>query len=277
MNYRHAFHAGNFADVFKHAVLMQILAYLQLKDKPFRVLDTHAGAGLYDLASAAALRTHEAAAGIARLHAPFAPAIEAVLAPYRAALAAFAPPLYPGSPALIRHALRAEDRACFNEKHPEVAQLLAQTMQRDTRLTLTQLDAYRALKAQIPFPERRGLVVIDPAFEAPDEFSHLAEALALLGRKWRQASALVWYPVKYGPHLAAFEADLAALPFDTVLVAELHVDQVQAEGPLVACALALINPPYTLATELESLLPALAERLAVGPKACFRLDFLRKA
>lgn len=278
MNYRHSFHAGNFADVLKHAVLARILSYLALKPAPFRVIDTHAGAGFYDLTGNEASRTGEWREGIARLRATrLDDAAEAMLVPYRAVLEGLAPEetTYPGSPAIIQYELREQDRASLNELHEGTFADLKANMGRDDRLAVNRLDGYTAWKAQIPPPERRGLVVVDPPFEATDEFDRLAKGAEIMGRKWPTGLGLFWYPVKNRPAVAQFEARLTACDLPKILIAELHVEDVAAQGPLAACGLALINPPYTLHDELAALLPRLCALLARGENARWRLDWLK--
>lgn len=267
MNYRHAFHAGNFADVLKHAVLMRVLEHLKTKQAPFRALDVHAGDGFYDLRADEAARTGEWIDGIGRLSDPLHPAAEAVLAPYRAALADLAPlgDIYPGSPALIEHALREQDRAAFNERHPEAARRLRRLFGRDPRIALTELDAYTAWKAQTPPKERRGLVLVDPPFELAGEFDRIATGAREMARKWSGGTLIAWYPIKDPRQIRGFEAAMQTSGFEKLLVIELHVDRSDAQGPLAATGLVIANPPFTLHAQLAVLLPALAERLARGP------------
>ncbi|MCA0399427.1 MAG: 23S rRNA (adenine(2030)-N(6))-methyltransferase RlmJ [Proteobacteria bacterium] len=275
MNYRHAFHAGNFADVLKHAALMRVLTHLRMKETPFRVIDTHAGAGMYDLSGDEASRTGEWREGIALLtDDPLDGPAEAVLAPYRAALAALCPgpKTYPGSPALIRHALRAQDRASFNELHPGTCVLLRRAMGRDSHLVINEMDGYMAWKAQVPPPERRGLVLVDPPFEKEDEFDRMSAHLAMMARKWPTGTAMLWYPIKNLAAVARFEAAIRESGFSKLLILELHVDRAEDEGPLAACGLAIANAPWKLAEEMQLLLPALAERLARGDVARWRVD-----
>ena len=181
MNYRHAFHAGNFADVLKHLVLARMLTALRAKDTPFRYLDTHAGIGLYRLDGEEALRTGEWIDGIERLRAPFPDEIEVILAPYRDAVAqvraTHGAQTYPGSPLVAAALMRAQDKAVLIEKHPQDVQTLHALMARDRRCKVIELDGWTALNAMIPPPERRGLVLIDPPFEARDEMARLGLAL----------------------------------------------------------------------------------------------------
>lgn len=285
MNYRHSFHAGNFADVVKHAALARILAHLALKPAPFRVIDTHAGAGLYDLTSREAERTGEWRGGIGLLDkAPLSEAAEAVLAPFRTALQVLAPvapgkarKTYPGSPAFIRHALRGDDSASFNELHPETFNALRDAMPRDGRLTLNRIDGYLAWKAQVPPQERRGLVLVDPPFEQTDEFQRLGAGLAAMGRKWPTGTAMLWYPIKDRRAVGDFEAAALESGFARLMVVELHVDAAEAEGPLAATGLMIANPPWTLHDEMSVLMPELAERLARGPVARWRVETLRES
>ncbi|CAN1540135.1 ComJ Protein involved in catabolism of external DNA [Rhabdaerophilaceae bacterium] len=279
MNYRHGFHAGNFADVLKHVILMRVLVHLKLKPAPFRVLDTHAGSGLYRLDSEEAQRTGEWQGGIARMAEPFSDGAERVLAPYRAALATLSPEatLYPGSPLLIRDALREQDKAVFNELHPPAQQSLQRVIpKRDARCVLTALDGYTMWKAQIPPVERRGMVLVDPPFEQRDEFARLCDALSLMGQKWPTGSLAIWYPIKDRSSVQRMEQTAIEAPFANLLVVELHVDQLQREGPLSACGLLIANPPFTLVDDLSTLLPELAARLALSDLARYRLDWLRK-
>lgn len=279
MNYRHSFHAGNFADVLKHAVLMRVLAYLMQKEAPIRVIDTHAGAGFYDLKGDDALRTGEWVDGIARLRKQtFRQDVENILAPYRNALAALciSDRTYPGSPALIQHILRAQDRASFNELHRETCWMLRDNLGRDGRIVINPLDAYIAWKAQIPPPEKRGLVLVDPPFEEPGEFDRMAEGLAIMGRKWPIGTAILWYPLKDRRAITGFERQCRESAFFKLLVVEIHVDDPTSTGPLTGCGLLIANPPWTLADELALLLPALCKALARSSEARWRLDWLKQ-
>ena len=201
MNYRHAFHAGNFADVVKHAVLVRILVHLREKPAPFRVIDTHAGAGRYDLAAEEAQRSGEWREGIDRLvRAPIAARERALLAPYLDAVAACNGggrlTAYPGSPALARAFLRAQDRLIACELEPNAAAALARNLAGDRRSKAVAIDGWTALNAYVPPKERRGLVLVDPAFEDAGDFARLAQALIAAHRKWASGIYLAWYPIK---------------------------------------------------------------------------------
>ena len=280
MNYRHAFHAGNFADVLKHAVLARILVLLARKETPFRVLDTHAGIGLYDLASAEAEKTGEWQGGIGRvLAAPFAEPVARLLEPWLRAVASangvtrpehlVADRLarYPGSPLIVRSGLRRDDRAIAVELHPGDAETLAELFAGDARLKVVELDGWLSLKSFLPFKERRGLVVIDPPFEQEGEFDRIIAGLVQATRRFAGGSYLVWHPIKDRRELARYHAALAETGLRRVMSVELAISEIHPDRPLSACGLTLVNPPWKLDEDLDLLLPALAERLAAGPGA----------
>ncbi len=201
MNYRHAFHAGNFADVFKHAVLCRILHYLRDKPAAFRVIDTHAGAGLYDLTGAEASRGGEWHDGIDRLMAAqLAGPVAALLAPFLEVVGALNErgrlKLYPGSPALARAWLRPQDRLIACEIEPKPAVALRQNLRGDTRIKTLEIDGWTALGAYVPPKERRGLLLVDPPFEEDGDFHRLSRGLAAAHRKWATGVYALWYPIK---------------------------------------------------------------------------------
>lgn len=275
MNYRHAFHAGNFADVFKHALLSRILVYLGRKPAPFRYIDTHAGLGRYDLAGDEATRTGEWRAGIGRLCAAVhPPAIEALLRPYLDAVGSLTddgrPLDYPGSPALAQSLLRDGDRLLLAELHPDDAATLRVAMGRDKRVKILMRDGYEVLNAAIPAPERRGVVLIDPPFEVPDEFNRLAAALAGACRKWATGTYAVWYPIKEAAPLAAFYDRLDGLNLPPACRLELARETPAPGAALRGCGLLVINPPYLLADEARQLLPYLAQVLGQADAPPFR-------
>jgi 23S rRNA (adenine2030-N6)-methyltransferase len=282
VNYRHAFHAGNFADVLKHAVLVRILLHLCGKEAPFRVIDTHAGIGRYDLSSDAASRTGEWRAGIGRLmeQPPTGEAGELLaryLALVRGENTGHEIKNYPGSPAIAQALCRAQDRMIFCELHPDDHAALRNNTGRDKRVKSVEIDGWTALKAYLPPRERRGLVLIDPAFEEPGEFERLISGLAEAHRRWATGIYLLWYPIKNGDEVRAFEKRMAALQIPKILRAELSVG-VQAQKPdaLHACGLAIVNPPWPLEDELKTLLPVLSRSLAAGGRGNYRLDCLAR-
>lgn len=277
MNYRHAFHAGNFADVFKHAALALMLARLGCKETPFFVLDTHAGAGRYDLAAAEAVRTGEAAAGIGRVLdgrpcpgalAPYLDAVRAANGRRRGLR------WYPGSPAIVRRMLRPGDILVACELHPEDAERLAREFQGDARVRVRREDGYGAVKALLPPKERRGLVLIDPPFEEAGEFERMAEALRQGVRRWAGGVYALWYPVKARAPIAAFHAAIAAAGIPDVFAAELLLHRDERADRLNGCGLVVVNPPWTLEESLRDVLPFLAEALAQDEPARWRLERL---
>jgi 23S rRNA (adenine2030-N6)-methyltransferase len=279
MNYRHAFHAGNFADVFKHAVLVRILLHLRAKPAPFRVIDTHAGAGFYDLAGAEPSRSPEWRDGIGRiLERPLAPEAAALLAPYLDLVAGFnpagPPTIYPGSPALVRGLLRSQDRLIACELEPRAAAVLERRFTGDRRVKTLAIDGWTALNAFIPPKERRGLVLIDPPFEQADEFRRLGRALEAAHRKWASGIYLSWYPIKErtGPDLLARQLSRSGLR--KLLRVELDLGSSRDPGRLAACGLIVVNPPWTLENELARMLPALTAALATDGRGRHRLDWL---
>ncbi len=278
MNYRHAFHAGNFADVLKHATLARILLHLGAKPAAYHVIDTHAGAGLYDLAGPEASRTGEWRNGIGRLcAAPLAPEIASLLAPYLDAIGAFneghALKRYPGSPLLALRLMRAQDRLTACELAPSAAKALKRAVARDARATPVMIDGFVALKAYLPPKERRGLVLVDPPFEQPEEFSRLASGVETAWRKWATGIFMLWYPLKDRRAATAFARTLGASPMRKILRAELDVNASGTE--LGAAGLIVINPPWRLADELNLLLAEFARLFARGSGGGYRLDWLR--
>jgi 23S rRNA (adenine2030-N6)-methyltransferase len=280
MNYRHIYHAGNFADVLKHAVLTRLVVYMTQKDKAFRVLDTHAGIGLYDLSSEEAQKTGEWQDGIGRLLDADIPAkAKALLAPYLTAVRDLNPDgglkLYPGSPKLTRMLMRPQDRLSAMELHPDDYETLHRLFDGDFQSRITQLDGWLALGAHLPPKEKRGLVLVDPPFEVAGEFERLAEGLAKAWRRFSGGTFCLWYPLKQGAPIAAFHAALQALEIPKILCAELSVRSDRDTTGLSGSGLIIVNPPYTLKDELDVLLPFLKDRLKQDRHASARAFWLR--
>jgi 23S rRNA (adenine2030-N6)-methyltransferase len=265
MNYRHGYHAGNYADVLKHLVLVELLRLLTAKDKKLFVLDTHSGAGGYDLGAGLATRTREAEAGIQRLMAMPRTGMPAAIARYLAAVAAYDRKFgrgeglrhYPGSPRLVRAALRPGDRFVACELHPQEALALKREFAGDRMVDVRQADGYHALKALLPPVERRALVMIDPPFEKTDEFEVLARGFRHALRRFATGCYAIWYPIKDEAAVAAFKESLAGLK-TLILEARLNV---VVEGKLGACGVAVINPPWTFHEAMAESLPWLANPL----------------
>jgi 23S rRNA (adenine2030-N6)-methyltransferase len=309
MNYRHAFHAGNFADVFKHIVLVRILVHLREKPAPFRVIDTHAGPGLYDLTGLDANRTGEWRDGIGRLTAsPLKAQAADLIAPYVAACLDAdldaAPRRYAGSPLIAARLLRPQDRLLACESEPAAAAALARNLRvspspgaslAPARTTLAaslsqptrpeaapthqskvlRMDGWTALNAYVPPGERRGLVLVDPPYEREDDFSRLAEGVKNAHRKWPSGIYLLWYPLKdrEGPdHLALA---LRHVDIGKRLRAEIAVaGAAEPQSGLRACGIIVLNPPWKLAAELAVILPALVDVLGRDDGRSYAIDRL---
>ncbi len=266
MNYRHAFHVGNHADVLKHAVLLFCLDALKRKETPFAALDTHAGRGLYDLAGSEAERSPEWRDGVGRIW--DWPEPPALIARYLEALRAFnadgALRTYPGSPALIATALRPDDVLAACELHPEDYVGLRRALPRVGNVQVHERDGWQALNALLPPAQRRGLVLIDPPYEAPDELGLAARAFGPALKRFGHGMYLWWRPLKSESALAAADAEVNAHGGVKTLRADLWVDTPAPTGKLVGSSLLLINPPFGLEDALRAALPFLADALTKG-------------
>jgi 23S rRNA (adenine2030-N6)-methyltransferase len=286
MNYRHAFHAGNFADVVKHIVLTRILIYLHEKPAAFRVIDTHAGAGRYDLTGDEATRSGEWRTGIARvMQARFSEAAGRLVAPYLDIVRAFNPQrdlaAYPGSPLVARALLRPQDRMVACEIQQETREQLIASLRKDIQARVVDLDGWTALRAFVPPNERRGLVLIDPPYESRDEFDRLAGGFAEAFAKWPTGIYMLWYPIKerraaetLASRVAGAMRNAGAAP-DKCLRVEFSVAPQTAESGLVSAGLLIANPPWTLAADLKVILPELEKPLGLGGAGRYRIEIVR--
>lgn len=282
MNYRHIYHAGNFADVVKHAVLALVIERLKLKDAAFRVIDTHAGLGIYDLDADEAQRTGEWVGGIGRLFGPSAapiPAAQAaLLAPYLGAVVecnpSGAPVHYPGSPKIARALLRPQDTLVVNELHSEDAAELRRVFARDAQVKVMELDGWVALKALLPPKERRGVVLIDPPFEVPGEHGRLVEALRQAVKRFATGVYMLWYPIKDRAQTERFKKDLKASGLAKLLTVELSIRPDGEGSGLGGTGLAIHNPPYGLEADLSVIMPFLRDLLAVDRGGHCSVDWL---
>lgn len=270
MNYRHAFHAGNFADVLKHGVVSWIIGYLQQKAAPLALIDTHAGAGIYDLSGGLAQKTGEANEGILRLAgrtdapASLAPYLDAVHNANDGEIR-----LYPGSPLLMASLARRDDRVVACELHPEDGEALQQAAGACRNLRIVLGDGYRTLSTLVPPPEKRGLVLIDPPFEDADEFEQLSRAFVAAHRKWPTGAYVLWHPRKDAGEVERFHAELANAGIRKLTALALNVGR--REPGLRAAGLVLCNAPYTFESEWRPSLEWLKDVLAQGPGASFAL------
>lgn len=287
MNYRHVYHAGNFADVLKHVVLALVLEHLKVKETPFRVIDTHAGVGMYALNHGPADRTGEWRNGIGRIFgaaaAPLPSAAAEVLAPYLDVIAteneAAGPgqvTRYPGSPLIARRLMRRGDQLVVNELHPDDRARLADLFARDGQVKVLGLDGWIALKSLLPPKERRGVVLIDPPFEEPGELIRITEGLAEAVRRFETGTYLLWYPIKDPKLVARFHRAIADTCPRASLVVELMLRTPRHPDKLNGCGLVVVNPPWQLEEKLAAVLPLLAERLGQGEGAGYRLEMLAR-
>lgn len=266
MNYRHAFHAGNFADVLKHAVLARIVEYLKRKPGAFRVIDTHAGIGLYDLTGDEAQRTGEWRGGIGRLLDAALPEPAAgLLAPYLDVVRALNPDggvrHYPGSPLLTRRLLRESDRLTAIELHPEDSLALKARFAGDWQVRVIALDGWLALGAHVPPKEKRGLVLVDPPFEKEGDFDRLASGLATAHRRWPGGTYALWYPIKDRAAVERFRETLGASGIARIVDITLELRPPSPEPRLDGCGMVVVNPPFVLEEEMAAILPALRDLL----------------
>lgn len=275
MNYRHAFHAGNHADVVKHLIISRIIALLARKEAPFVCLDSHAGLGLYDLKGDEASRTGEWLEGIARLW--NADDLPASTDDYFNVLKAMNPDgelrYYPGSPELARQLTRDQDRVLLNEKHPHDGQLLKENMRGDRRVAVHLGEGWHVPRALLPVAEKRALLLIDPPFEQSDELERCITALNESISRMRQTIVAIWYPIKDERQLKRFYQGLSKSTAPKLLRAELFVHSPDDATRLTGSGLVIANAPWGLEEELKTLLPWLAKQLAQS-EGNWRLDWL---
>ena len=263
MKYRHAFHAGNFADVTKHVALVAVLLRLTEKERPLFLLDTHAGRGRYDIEGPGG----EAASGIGRLAAAPVPVPHAALARYLELVRALNPDgalrSYPGSPLIEAALMRPGDRAAFCELQTAEAEALRREFRADARVGVHARDGFEALGALLPPPEKRGLALIDPPYEETDaDFARVAGTLAVTASRWPQGVLMAWYPIKQGAVAARLHRRLLDAGVTRLLVAELCVHPDDSRAGLNGSGLVIVNPPWRLDDDLRALLPPLHAVLA---------------
>ena len=280
MNYRHAFHAGNFADVVKHLILTRIIEYLKLKPAAFRVIDTHAGVGRYELTSEEARRSPEWEDGIKRLlERGLPPAAAALAEPYldivRPKKAGGTLTTYPGSPLITRRLFRPQDRLLAIELHPEDERKLSALFAGDVQVRVIALDGWLALGAHVPPKEKRGLVLVDPPFEEEGEFSRLVDGLVKAVKRWPGGTYALWYPLKEPRAVMDFAEALRMTGIPKMLRAELTIGAPSVPPRLHGTGMIIVNPPYTLEGELKVLLPALAKVLADERRGRTRVEWIR--
>ena len=268
MNYRHAYHAGNHADVLKHTVLTRVIEHMKKKDKPFRIIDAHAGAGLYDLSGIEAGKTGEWEGGIGKMLGAFTPEVEKLIAPYRSVIdelnSGGIMSTYPGSPEIALRLMRAGDSLIANELHPDDAMTLERHVTGDRRVKVTPLDALICIKANLPPPERRGVILIDPPYEAKDETERALRMLVHGLRRFAQGVFVLWYPLKADTTAEVLAAETRMLGVAATLKVEMRVREGFAAGGLAGSGLLILNTPWMLDQDLALIVPALAARLGLG-------------
>ncbi|MCT7357649.1 23S rRNA (adenine(2030)-N(6))-methyltransferase RlmJ [Thalassolituus pacificus] len=279
LSYRHAFHAGNFADVLKHLIQVEILQYLQQKEKPFVYIDTHSGAGLYSLQSAQAEKNAEFETGIGRLQDCDWPELQ----DYLQAVADSRPAhdqsgltsdqLYPGSPRLGQLFLREQDRAQLFELHPQDFRLLDELMATDRRIRVEQGDGFKGLIAALPPRERRGFVLMDPPYEIKSDYELVVETLAKAHRRFATGTYALWYPVVERSRINKLEQQLKATGIARIQLFELGLSADTDGRGMTSSGMIVINPPWTLKAKMQNLLPRLSQLLA-GEQGVWRCEEL---
>jgi 23S rRNA (adenine2030-N6)-methyltransferase len=274
--YRHLFHAGNFADVFKHALLTRLLVALGGKPQPYCYLDTHAGTGRYDLAHEWAWKTREFENGIGRLW--DRADIPAALAPYLDAVRSENPRgrlrFYPGSPLIALKLRRPGDRVVLAELNRKDCAELEAAVARERHVAVHHMDGYQALKAFLPPPERRGLVLLDSSFDRSREFARIARALKDAHRRWATGMFAVWYPLMAPAAMRSFELDVRKTGMTKVLRLELRVREGNVAAPIPGCGMLVVNPPWKFEAEARPLLEWLRKALAVEGAGGARVEWL---
>jgi 23S rRNA (adenine2030-N6)-methyltransferase len=262
LSYRHSFHAGNFADLIKHIVLVEILEHLLQKETPFEYIDTHSGAGLYNLHSADARKLREYAGGIGRL----APADFPEIARYFEAIQSFNGAgkldFYPGSPAIASYFLRPRDRAWLFELHPKDFELLQKNLSNKRRVKIQCRDGFEGLRALLPPTSRRGLVLIDPSYEVKSDYDLVADRLLEASRKFGHGIYALWYPVVERRTIDQLETRIATSGISNVQRFELGVAADSSARGMTAAGMIVVNPPWKLFDKMSGLLPKLAQALA---------------
>jgi len=273
LSYRHAFHAGNHADVLKHSVLTLVIEYLKQKEKPFWYIDTHAGAGIYSLDSSEAKKNAEFKTGIERLL-DRRDELPELLQPYFATideLRRAVPGAYPGSPMFAEYLLREDDRLRLFELHPQDHELLKNNFAQDRRALVAQSDGFTGLKALLPPPPRRAVVLIDPPYELKEDYAHVVRALQDALQRFSNGTYIVWYPLLSRAESQRLPQKLSELAVPSLRV-ELKVENPKGEFGMFGSGLFIVNPPWVLQDQLKILLPELQMLLGKTGEAEFLLE-----
>lgn len=275
LSYRHSFHAGNFADVLKHIVLVDILESLAKKDKPFEYIDTHAGAGLYHLQSEHAQKLAEFTNGIGRLIPQEWPEIKqylGIIENYNHSHLSY----YPGSPLIANHFLRSQDRAWLYELHPKDGLLLEKNMRKYKKSRVLQEDGFAGLLSLLPPTARRGLVLIDPSYEIKSDYDKVFNTVKAAYKKFANGIFAIWYPVVDRHIITRLETQLISSGIKDIQRFELGLAADTAEHGMTSSGMIIINPPWGLYEKMSALLPKLAKYLGENEQAIFKCDILVK-
>ena len=274
LSYRHSFHAGNFADVLKHIVLVETLEYLTRKDKAFTYIDTHAGAGLYDLRSDQALKRNEWTQGIGKVDLDTWPELSHYFDPIRSNNRDKPLTFYPGSPLFAQHFLRPQDRAHLFELHTSDYPLLKQAIGNDRRTSIENTDGFAGLKKLLPPPSRRGLILIDPSYEVKLDYETVFKAIHYAHRKFSTGIYALWYPVVQRPRIETLEAQFKDSGIRNIQQFELGLAPDSDQPGMTASGMIVINPPWVLLDKMNQILPKLVETLETGTGAFYRSEVL---
>lgn len=275
LSYLHSYHAGNFADVHKHILLSRVFIHLQQKDTPYCYLETHAGRGIYNLTSAPAVKTGEAAGGIGKIW-PCADApapVQAYLDCVRTLNEKGALRIYPGSPKLAQQMLRGQDRMILMEMHPAEFPQLSDCFRVDRRVFVQNRDGYEGLNAQVPPREKRGAVLIDPSYEIKREYNEVVEVVAKAHAKWPGGIYVVWYPLLPDAHHHSLARRFERSGLRKILCCELRVRENSGHG-MYGSGVLVINPPWPLRDQMLEIQPWLMEKMAVDAKVSQRVEWL---
>ncbi len=274
LSYRHSFHAGNFADVIKHIILVEILEYLTQKEKPFEYIDTHSGAGLFNLKSADAKKLEEHEAGIGRISQEDFPEIDRYFEVVHSCNPSIHTNFYPGSPSIAKYFLRPQDRAWLFELHPQDYKLLSNSMKQQKKIRVACEDGLKGLDSLLPPMSRRGLVLIDPSYEIKSEYDQVVSAVEKAYKKFPTGTYAVWYPVVDRSTIDRMERKFIRSGIKNIQRFELGVSPDSSERGMTAAGMFVVNPPWTLLDKMSQLLPRLAQALGENGHKLFKCDLL---
>ena len=276
LSYRHSFHAGNFADVIKHIVLVEILEYLTKKDSPFEYVDTHAGAGLFNLKSSEAQKLQEFGNGIGKLKSENFPELKAYFDVIRSCNKSGALSFYPGSPMIARYFLRPQDRAWLFELHPKDYRLLRDYMNPGKKIRVSCEDGLAGMTTLLPPASRRGLTLIDPSYEIKSDYDQVVDNVVKAHKKFSTGIYAIWYPVVDRSRIERMERKFIKSGIKNIQRFEVGVAADSADGGMTSSGMIIVNPPWMLFEKMSGLLPKLAETLANGNEHFFKCDIMAK-